>query len=344
MKKAISTLANLALALSVLLLLAVLVAPPLLGVSLEPVLGGSMEPFISTGALIAMVKVAPEEVQVGDVIGFKVEGIDTPVCHRVIELVDTEQGIGFRTKGDANEDPDAWVVKPENLLGKVVFDLPSVGYIAKFIKTPYGFASLLGLPAIIIVALELKSLFGTKPLRRRRPRLIRQKPSQFPAYLPIIIGLILIGVLWAMMAGNTQERTLGSFAQRSEEVNQPLYVSQRNMQNKGILPLVICLFSEDETVSFSENYFRLSPGRQKEIEISGEREAAVIKTGAFFPLLPQKTLYQLFTWDSRLAPLVAAAVWVFPLTVIAFVVLRAFSARPELVPRAKYLKGVLSHG
>lgn len=342
MKKAISTLANLALVIAVLLLVAVLLAPSLLGFSFEPILGGSMEPTIKTGALIVMEKTAPEEILVGDVIGFRVEGMDTPVCHRVIEIVDTGGGVGFITKGDANESPDTWVVKPENLIGRVVLDLAWLGYVAKFIKTPYGFGFLLGLPAIVLIALEMRNIFWTKPSRRTRPRL-RQKPSQFPAYLAIIIGLVLIGVLWGMMAGNTQERTLGSFAQKSEEVNQPLYVAQRTMQNKGNLPLVICLSSSDETVSFSENYFRLSPGQQKEIEISGDSETAVIKTGAFFPLLPQKALYQLFTWDSRFAPLVAAAAWIFPLTVIAFLVLRGFSSRPKLAQRAKYMKEMLSH-
>jgi signal peptidase len=343
MKKAFGTLANLALAISVLLLVAVLLAPALIGLSLEPILGGSMEPTIGTGALIAIGKVAPEEVQVGDVIGFKVEGMDTPVCHRVIEIVDTEEAAGFRTKGDANEDPDTWIVKPENLIGKVVLDLPGLGYTAKFIKTPYGFGLLLGLPAILIIALETRSMFWAKPNRRKRPKL-RQKSSQFPAYLSIITGLIFIGVLWGMMAGNTQEKTLASFAERSEEVNQPLYVSQRNMQNKGVLPLVICLFSEDETVSFSDNCFPLSPGRQKEIEISGDSETAAIKTGCFFPLLPQKTLYQLFTWDSRFASLIAAAVWIFPVTIIAFLVLRGFPSKPNLAQRAKYIKGMLSYG
>jgi signal peptidase len=343
MKKAISILANLVVAIALLLLVAVLLAPPLLGFSFEPILGGSMEPTIKTGALIGMEKTAQEEVLVGDIIGFKVEGMDTPVCHRVTDIVDTEDGVGFRTKGDANEDPDTWVVKPENLIGKVVFNLAWLGYIAKFIKTPYGLGLLLGLPAIVIIALEMRNIFFPKRSRRKRPKL-RQKPSQFPAYLSIIIGLILIGVLWGMMAGNTQEKTMASFAKRSEQANQPLYVSQRNMQNKGNLPLVICLSSEDDTVSFSEDFFRLSPGRQKEFEISGEHETAVIKTGCFFPLLPQKNLYQLFTWDSRFAPLIAAAIWIFPLIIIAFLVLRGLCSRPKLAQRAKYIKGMLSYG
>ena len=342
MKRTFNVLANLVLVICVLLLLAVLLAPTLLGLSFNTILSGSMEPNIKTGAMIAMEKVAPEEVQVGDVIGFKLEGMDTPVCHRVIEVVETEEGISFLTKGDANEDPDTWVVKPENLTGKVIFHMAWLGYVAKFIKEPYGFGLLIGLPAAIIVALEMRNIFWPKSTRRKRPKLLT-KPSQFPAYLSLIIGLALIGVLGGMMIGNFQEKTLGSFARESEGAGQPLYVSERNMQNKGMLPLVICLSSEDETVSFSENCFRLSPGKQKEVEITGDAEETIIKTGCFFPFLPKEILYQLFVWNSRFAPFVVAAVWIFPFTAIAFLVFKRLSAKPKLAERAKLMKRRLSY-
>jgi len=342
MKKVINVLADLVLGICVLLLVAALLAPSLLGFNFQPVLGGSMEPAIKTGAIIAIGKVVPEEIQVGDIVGFRVEGMDTPVCHRVIEIVETEEGVGFLTKGDANEDADNWVVKPEDLIGRVFFHLSWLGYVAKFIKEPYGFGLLIGLPAMIIVALEIRNIFWPKPTRRRRPKL-REKPSQFPAYLSFIIGLVLIGVLGGMMAGNTQEKTLGSFAKESGEAGQPLYVSERNMQNKGILPLVVCLFSEDETVSFSKAYFKLSPGRQKIVEITGNSEEAIIKTGCFFPLLPKETLYQLFRWNFRLAPLAAATVWIFPLTIVVFLVLRGLSSKPKLAQRAKLMKRRFSY-
>lgn len=342
MKKFLGILANLVLGICVLLLLATFLAPTFLGLTFNTILSGSMEPAIKTGAMTATSKVAPEKIKVGDVIGFKVEGIDIPVCHRVIEVVETEEGIGFLTKGDANEESDTWVVKPENLIGRVVFRLSWFGYVANFIKQPYGFGLLIGLPAVIIVAIEVKSIFWPKLSRRRRPRLT-EKPSQFPAYFSLLIGLVLIGVLAGMMAGNTRERSLGSFTIESEENGQPLYVSERNMQNKGILPLVICLSSEDETVSFSEAYFKLPSGKQKEVEITGYSEEAIIKTGFFFPVLPAETLHQLFGWNSQLAPLVVAAVWIFPLTLIVFAILKRLGSKPKLAERAKLLKRRLSY-
>ena len=170
-----------------------------------------------------------------------------------------------------------------------------------------------------------------------------EKTSQFPAYLSLLIGLVLIGVLGGMMAGNTQERTLGSFARESEEAGQTLYVSERNMQNKGILPLVICFYSEDKTVSFSEDYFRFSPGEQKTVEIVGYSEEAVVKTGGFLPLLPEEALHRLFSQDWRLAPFAAAAVWILPLSLIAFIILKRLSSEPKLAQRAKLMKRRLSN-
>jgi len=342
MKKTISILANLTLIISLLLLAAVLVAPPLLGLTLEPILSGSMEPAISVGAMIAIEATAPEEIQVGDIIGFNVEGMDIPVCHRVIEIVDTEVGIGFRTKGDANEEADDWVVQPENLIGKVVFNLPWLGYLAGFVQTRYGFALLLGLPAMIIIALEMKNIVSPQRPVRRRPRL-REKPQKFPAYLSIVIGLLFTGVVWGMMVANTHHDTLDSLARPNEEPDQPSYVGQRIIQNRGILPLVMLFFSEDETVSFSEEHFWLSTGRQKEIEITGDEGTAVVKAAGFLPLLPQETLHRLFAWDSRFGSLIAAAVWIIPLSMIVFLVLRILSPVQKPAQRAKYLKGMLNY-
>ena len=341
MKKTINVLGNFVLVICLLLFLAVFLTPTLFGFTFNTILSGSMKPALGIGEVIGLEKVEFKEVEVGDVIGFKLEGMDTPVSHRVIEIVETEEGIGFLTKGDANEEPDSWVVRPENLAGRMMFHIPYLGYLAKFVKSKVGFALLVGLPAVIIVALEIKNLFWPKSFRRR-PKLM-EKPSQFPAYLSPIIGLVLIGVLGGMMVGNIQEKTLGSFARESEEVGQPLYVSERNMQNKGKLPLVIFLFSEDKTVSFSEAYFKLSPGMQKEVKIAGDSEEAVIKTGWLFPLLPKETLYRLFIWNSRFAPFVVASVWIFPLTLITFIVLKRLSSKPKLAQRAKLMKRRFSY-
>jgi signal peptidase len=74
----------------------------------EPVYTGSMEPAIPVGSVVVIKPANPETLKVGDIICFKTEA-ESPktVTHRIIGI--TSQG--FITKGDANEDPDQWIVK-----------------------------------------------------------------------------------------------------------------------------------------------------------------------------------------------------------------------------------------
>jgi len=335
MKKLVSILANFVVTVLVLLFVSAFFAPSIFGFTFNTILSGSMEPKIQTGAMIAMKEIPAKEIRVGDVIGFKVEGIDTSVCHRVIEKVDTDGGFGFRTKGDNNEDPDSWVVKPEDIRGKVIFDIPYLGYLTSFLKEPKGFALAVGGPAVIIIALVIRDLFRPET-KREKPKL-KKKPNRLPVYLSLLVTLILIGMLGLSMTTNTHEKTLGSFAERSkgEEFS---YISQRNMQNQGKIPLVVCLFSENEEITFSETCFWLSAGDKKEVEIKGNSEEAVVRTACFFPLLPQETLYNLFAWNYRIAPFLAAAVWLVPLGGLLFLMTLRLTSGPTMLERARSIK------
>ncbi|WP_255151897.1 signal peptidase I [Halorarius halobius] len=114
------------------------------------VLSGSMEPSIAPGDVVV---VAGGPVAVGDVITFR-RGGDVPTTHRVVEVVDG----AYRTKGDANENVDAGLVQPEQVLGRVAFVLPFVGHVVLWANTQTGFLLLVALPLAALVALELWEL------------------------------------------------------------------------------------------------------------------------------------------------------------------------------------------
>jgi signal peptidase len=99
------------------------------GWEFDAVLSGSMEPDIGVGGLVVIKPVDGNDVSVGEVISFKLPGIDTPICHRVIERAENPEGIVLQTKGDANEDPDDFVVHAADVNGKAVFYLPYAGYL-----------------------------------------------------------------------------------------------------------------------------------------------------------------------------------------------------------------------
>jgi signal peptidase len=133
------------------------VAPFLVGGSFSSVvMSESMEPTIPVGSIVVVRKVDSEDVKIGDVIVF--ETGESRTMHRVIDKVVEGGSFYFRTKGDANEDPDPWVVKPEDVLGELQLTIPYYGYLIWFAQTPFGIVLFILVPAIILIANEVRNI------------------------------------------------------------------------------------------------------------------------------------------------------------------------------------------
>lgn len=119
----------------------------------------SMSPSIGAGSVVFVDRVSPETIRAGDVITFRTGDASTSgrVTHRVVEVVDGEER-RFRTKGDANEDPDARTVSAAMVVGRVTFHLPLVGYGIDVVGTRLGLLVFVVLPAVLLVALELRDV------------------------------------------------------------------------------------------------------------------------------------------------------------------------------------------
>lgn len=105
-----------------------------LGVQPTIIYSGSMRSAIDVGDIVLISEVPVDEIHVGDVIQFKNENMSIPVVHRVYDIVENEESIIFVTKGDDNDGPDREPVLPNHIMGKVVFNLPKVGWIPITIK------------------------------------------------------------------------------------------------------------------------------------------------------------------------------------------------------------------
>ncbi|MFC4357880.1 signal peptidase I [Halobium salinum] len=148
----------------------VFAAPGLVGAQHSfVVLSGSMEPAIDTGDAVLVERVDPTAVEAGDVVTFRDGGASTPVTHRVVEVREGEFGRQFVTKGDANEDSDPGVVTESELLGRVAFTLPLVGYVVGFGGTPAGVVALVVVPFGLLLATELRSVVSGATRGRREP-------------------------------------------------------------------------------------------------------------------------------------------------------------------------------
>ncbi|MCD7867832.1 MAG: signal peptidase I [Clostridiales bacterium] len=99
----------------------VLLIPRFFGIAPYVVLSGSMEPRISTGSLV-FADTREREPETGDVITYQVDGQN--VTHRVVR---TENGTCI-TKGDANTQEDLIPVSPSQIIGRVIFTLPYLGF------------------------------------------------------------------------------------------------------------------------------------------------------------------------------------------------------------------------
>lgn len=121
---------------------------------------GSMEPAIKTGSVVI---VAPSELYTEeDIITFSrsKSSLNAPVTHRVVAVEVIGGEYVYTVKGDANEYADTEKVLKKEVLGKVMFSVPYLGWLIDTVKTPLGFTVLIIIPAVIIIGDEVKKIIS----------------------------------------------------------------------------------------------------------------------------------------------------------------------------------------
>jgi signal peptidase len=169
----------LALALALLMLL-----PTLLGFHRYVLVSGSMTPTIPTGSVVYDKDIPVGDLKLGDVITFVPPpeyGVTSPVTHRIFEIGAAPEdakdkavaGRAFRTKGDANEDPDPWrMVLNHPTQDRVEQHLPYVGYVYIWLSKRWVQLLVIGLPALVIMIIVGRALWreaGYAVLEERQP-------------------------------------------------------------------------------------------------------------------------------------------------------------------------------
>ena len=121
------------------------------------VLTDSMYPAIESGDLIICHTAQAEEIKVNDVISFfDPAGNGTSiVTHRVLEVVNENGEIKFRTKGDYNNTEDKMLVPGESLVGVYRSRIGGAGNIAMFMQSTTGLIVCVVFPIIALVAWDV---------------------------------------------------------------------------------------------------------------------------------------------------------------------------------------------
>jgi len=85
------------------------------------IVSGSMRPTFDIGDIVLISARKPFNISIGDVIAFRLENM--VIVHRVVNVTEN----GFKTKGDANPDPDPFIVDIDSVVGKVIGYIPKIG-------------------------------------------------------------------------------------------------------------------------------------------------------------------------------------------------------------------------
>jgi signal peptidase len=108
-----------------------IIVPRITGSVPLTVLTGSMAPGMPPGTLAVVRPVDPDDIGVGDVITYQIR-VDRPgvISHRVTRIAIGADGRrSFTLQGDANADPDPASVVPAQVMGRVWYSLPGLGFV-----------------------------------------------------------------------------------------------------------------------------------------------------------------------------------------------------------------------
>ena len=112
-------------------LIAVWSSTGLLGFTPTIIASGSMQPSLNPGDITIIINAPAATIKIGDIIQYQTA--DAPVIHRVIDTYTQGNTLWFVTQGDANNAPDD-PVNERNIMGKVVFTIPQLGWVSIAIK------------------------------------------------------------------------------------------------------------------------------------------------------------------------------------------------------------------
>lgn len=126
----------------------------LIGFTPYAVTTGSMEPKYKVGSLVYVRHIDPQKIEVGDVITFRILK-DELATHRVIKIEDIGGSLQFWTKGDANNISDGAPVNETDVVGKVYFTIPMLGFFANFLSDMRGKVIFICAALILLVIIWL---------------------------------------------------------------------------------------------------------------------------------------------------------------------------------------------
>lgn len=134
--------------------------PRIFGHRIYIVDSGSMSPTINVDSMIIVKELKPSEVEIKDVITYYGHNDKSRVTHRVMDI--ENNGESFITRGDANEVSDPNPLNGDKLIGKVVFKIPVIGKVFRFLNTQLGIGIMITLAILWFIVPIVSKGFKSK--------------------------------------------------------------------------------------------------------------------------------------------------------------------------------------
>ncbi len=156
------------------------------------VVSQSMVPTLGVGDYIIVAQIPDvENIKVGSnpdgeiIVFLKPGSTDEYIVHRAIRKTDTDGSVSYVTKGDNNVFSDGTPVPSGNVIGKVIGNIPIIGYFSLFIKTMRGFGLVIGFMAL--------TFFIDYILPAKRPSV-----GRFPvlSFTPLLVAPLVAASFW----------------------------------------------------------------------------------------------------------------------------------------------------
>lgn len=135
--------------------------PVAFGLHPMTVLTGSMRPMIQPGDMVVDETISPSQIRVGDIVTFREPHGTRTITHRVRKISISEGQARVTTRGDANDTVEKWQVPVTGSVGRVVYQVPKIGYPVTWSHTRNGRLALVSIPALILAIWAMVKIWRT---------------------------------------------------------------------------------------------------------------------------------------------------------------------------------------
>lgn len=123
----------------------------------------SMEPVIDVNDMVFVRRFKMDDAEVGDIITFNADidynGSKEVVTHYIYSIEGTGDDTIIRTNRyyeDENDIvPDTWLLSQDDVLGRYWFQIPKIGFVTEFLKSPFGIAAVVVNVGIVVAIVYL---------------------------------------------------------------------------------------------------------------------------------------------------------------------------------------------